>query len=305
MAAPTAPSLVFPGDEIAIAEEFIPGDGTYEENGTVYAARLGRLELDTSDFIAKVHAVTKEPLILKAGDIVIGTVQAVRPTMAIVEVRAVSAQPNRQIGSDTNGTLHISKVSEHYVDNLEDALKLGAVLRAVVLETKPAVQLSTKGPEFGILKLYCARCRNVMEKRGSGLVCPECDWKETVKLAADYGSGHLVAPQEYIDAYVPPPRAPRERRGGFGRGDRGDRRGGRGERGGRGDRGDRRGPPRGERRGGERRGGDRDERPRREPTGERAEGGEGREGGQRRRRRGGRGRRRGGRNGDGGGGDGA
>src|SRR5438093_1376812 len=38
--------MVLPGDEIATAEEFEPGEGTYEKNGLVFAATPGVLVLD-------------------------------------------------------------------------------------------------------------------------------------------------------------------------------------------------------------------------------------------------------------------
>ena len=38
--------LVFPGDEVAIEEEYMGGEGTFSEDGTVYASQVGVLELD-------------------------------------------------------------------------------------------------------------------------------------------------------------------------------------------------------------------------------------------------------------------
>ncbi len=187
-----AAQVVFPGDEIATAEEFVPGPGTFEEDGVVYAARLGTLVLDTSEFEARVDAVTSTPVTLKEGDIVIGTVQAVRSTMAIVEVHKRVDAPTRAVAGDTNGTLHISKVAEYYVENLDRALRLGDIIRAQVVNAKPSLQLSTKGPEFGVLKSLCPRCRTAMVVQGKGLICPECEWKEGGKLAEDYGLGHLI-----------------------------------------------------------------------------------------------------------------
>ncbi len=184
--------VVFPGDEIATAEEFVPGPGTFEEDGTVYAARIGHLVLDSSEFVARVDPVTSIPVQLQAGDIVIGVIQAVRSTMAIVEVRARADLPERQISGDTNGTLHISKVAEFYVDNLEEAYRLGDIIRARVTDNDPSLQLSTKGPEFGTLKTYCPRCRTAMVRKGKGVICPECEWKDSGKIADDYGLGKLM-----------------------------------------------------------------------------------------------------------------
>lgn len=294
--------VVFPGDAIATAEEFLPGAGTYEENGEVFAARIGVLDLDTSEFVARVKGFPQELAVLRPGDVVIGTVQAMRASMAIVEVRALATMPDRAVGGDTNGTLAIRNIADHYVDRIEDCWRLGDIVRAEVVSVSPSIQLSTKGGKFGLLKGYCPRCRTTMERKGDGLACPECDWKETAKFAADYGEGLLVyeGPEPEAERRTLP-RRDREGGGGFrggggGRGGpRGDRRGGGGggfRGGGRGEGGGR-GGPRGDR-GGDRRGGGGGGGARREGGGgPRAESAEGGDRKRRRGRRGGRGRKRG------------
>lgn len=184
--------LVYPGDSVGVAEEFVPGAGTYEENGEVFAATFGFLTLDTNVFEARVDPFTSQPAIVKPGDIVIGVVNGTRSSMCIVEVKAIADQPNRGIGGDTNGTLHVSKASDAYVDNMEDAFRVRDILRAKVLQSSPAIQLTTKGAHLGVLKSYCPRCGTQMGRKGQGLVCPECDWKDNKKLADDYGMGSVL-----------------------------------------------------------------------------------------------------------------
>lgn len=184
--------LVYPGDPVGVAEEFTPGPGTYEENGEVFAATIGHLVLDTDTFEARVEPFVGGPAVVRPGDVVIGTVQGTRSSMAIVEVRAIADRPQRGIGGDTNGTLHVSKASERYVENMEDAFRVRDILRARVLETSPAIQLTTKGPDLGVLKSYCPRCGTVMLRKGKGVACPECDWKDTKKMAEDYGQGNVI-----------------------------------------------------------------------------------------------------------------
>jgi exosome complex component CSL4 len=185
-------TLVFPGDSVGVAEEFTPGRGTYEENGEVFAATVGHLVLDTTVFEARVEPFPRQPAVVKVDDIVIGVVNAVRSSMAIVEVVRLADQPGRALGGDTNGTLHVSKASEAYVDNMEDAFRVRDIVRARVLEAQPAIQLTTKGPHLGVLKSYCPRCGTIMLKKGKGLACPECEWKDSKKLADDFGEGHVL-----------------------------------------------------------------------------------------------------------------
>ena len=184
--------LVYPGDPVGVAEEFVPGPGTYEENGEVFAATVGYLTLDTTDFVARVQGFSKAPATVEIGSIVLGKINMTRGSMCIVEVVKVTDQPNRAIAGDTNGTLHVSKASEAYVENMEDAFRVRDIIRAKVLENDPAIQLTTKGPHLGVLKSYCPRCGTAMNRKGKGVVCPECDWKDSKKLADDYGEGTII-----------------------------------------------------------------------------------------------------------------
>ncbi len=187
-------TLVFPGDELGVAEQFLPGDGTYEEDGLVYAARMGHAHLDPKEFSATVRPVTKTPPTLEVGDVIVGRVVFLKKSFASVEIVANVEDADRKPLTSERGTLHISKIADYYLDQIEDAFRLGDVIRAKVIETEPAIQLLTKYPEYGALLARCPECRAVMEGKGQGLVCPECEWKSRAKLAADYGSGYVRPP---------------------------------------------------------------------------------------------------------------
>jgi exosome complex component CSL4 len=186
--------LVFPGDELGVAEQFMPGDGTYEEDGTVYAARVGEAHLDPESFEARVQPRTKVPATLSEGDIVIGRVVSLKKSFVSVELKAKADEPDRELPEVGRGTLHISKISPDYLDQIEDAFRIGDLVRARVIDDDPSIQLLTKDDELGVLVARCPQCRTVMETKGDGLVCPECDWKSRAKMAADYGLGYLLPP---------------------------------------------------------------------------------------------------------------
>lgn len=183
--------LVFPGDELAVAEEFVPGPGTYEEGGKVYAAWVGEAVLDTADFTCSVKPRTKTPVTLKEGDEIVGLIWDTRSSMAIVEVHARTDAPWRAIAGDTNGTLHISKVSDDYVSSMDDAFKRGDLIRAKVVSTDPSLQLTTKEAHLGIVKSRCPRCTTDMVVREGVLICPECEWKDMGKVSNLFGTGKV------------------------------------------------------------------------------------------------------------------
>ena len=68
---------VFPGDEVAIEEEYLASEGTFAKNGIVYASQIGTLVLDDDECIARVVS-PNPPNILKPGDIVYAKISEIR-----------------------------------------------------------------------------------------------------------------------------------------------------------------------------------------------------------------------------------
>ena len=176
--------MVFPGEEVAISEEYIPGEGTYEAGGKIYAAQVGDLELDRSDMVARVRGYNP-PLELKPGDIVIGNVEEVKSSMVIVNVVAVEGK-NRAITGETEGTIHISKVSEGYTRDIGREYRNGDIILARVLQVKPSLQLATNARDLGVVKAFCSRCRSPLELRGRELYCKQDDRSEPRKISTEY-----------------------------------------------------------------------------------------------------------------------
>ena len=186
------PKMVLPGDQIAVAEEFEPGEGTYERNGLVFASTPGVLQLDEQSRVARVRPFNP-PAELQVGDIVYGVVDDIRGMMATATVNAIHGRA-RQISGETEGTIHISNVSEEYTEDIRDMYHLGDVIRAKVIQTKPSVQLTTAEPDLGVVKALCGQCRGPLELRGRDLFCPRCERTERRKTARDYDNLKLDVP---------------------------------------------------------------------------------------------------------------
>jgi exosome complex component CSL4 len=181
--------FVSPGEEVAVAEEFIPGEGTYEENGKIFAALMGELSLDNDEKVATVKAIN--PMVtLTPGDFVYCEITDVRSSMAICDIVAVEGR-ERNVTGDTNGTIHISKLSNDYTQDVGRELRPSDIIRAKVIQAKPSVQLTTAAPHLGAVKSLCRRCRGMLVKREKSLYCPNCDRAETRKIADDYGEVEL------------------------------------------------------------------------------------------------------------------
>ena len=126
------------------------------------------------------------PNILETGDIVYGVVADIRNTMATADVVAKDGV-TRSLGGETYATIHVSKISQGYTDDVAKELRKGDLIRAKVTGTKPSLQLTTKDNHLGVIKSLCSKCKTEMVKKGNGLFCPECRYSTPRKLADDFG----------------------------------------------------------------------------------------------------------------------
>jgi exosome complex component CSL4 len=241
--------LVLPGEEIGTTEEYLPGPGTYEDGGKIFAAVAGVLTIDTKEMATRVRPLNP-PVKLKIGDIVLGRVDDVRSQMVSVELVALLGK-DRAISDQGAGTIHVSHVSEHYTEDTGAAYQVLDIVRAKVISTSPSVQLATAGSDFGVVKALCSKCRKALTLKGEELFCEHCQKGEPRKIARFYGSIDLLKPPTKEEMAKDQQQYTGEmRRGGHGGG-----RGGGFGRGGGGRGGDRRGGGGGYRGGGGRDGG--------------------------------------------------
>jgi exosome complex component CSL4 len=177
--------IMFPGDRLATCEEYIPGEGTYEKDGSIFATVIGTKELDEEEKIANVRT-PNPPVTLKDGDLVYCKTERVASSIATVRV-TLAVGHSRGVTGNVDGAIHVSKVSDAYTDDVRREYRVGDIIRARVVQTAPSLQLSTNSPELGALKARCMGCRATLEKKDNTLYCERCDRTEHRKLADDYG----------------------------------------------------------------------------------------------------------------------
>ena len=130
------------------------------------------------------------PRKLKEGDIVYAVVADIRNTMATADVVAKDGS-QRTLGGETYATIHVSKISQKYTDDVSKELRKGDMIRARVTGVKPSLQLTTKDDHLGCIRALCSKCKTEMVRKGTGLFCPECKYSMPRKLADDYGDVKL------------------------------------------------------------------------------------------------------------------
>lgn len=177
--------MTMPGDQITTSEEYMPGLGTYEKDGMIFAAIIGMIEFNEADKTVQVKEVRRTRA-LKPGDIVLGEVGNVTNSLANISISGLE-NSDRLIASGETGVIHISKVTESYTDDVRKEYRTGDLVRVKILQAVPSLQLSSRDLELGVLKGRCGRCRTILTNNSGKLYCAECEKYEHRKLASDFG----------------------------------------------------------------------------------------------------------------------
>jgi exosome complex component CSL4 len=185
--------FVLPGDIIGTAEEFISNNNTFKYGGNIYSSATGHVKINNKTRAISVVPETDTPPAIRNGDVVIGRVNDLRSSVALVEIAMIEGKGEREIVNIQPAAIHVSNVKDSYVKSLDYEFSPFDIIRAKVIDVK-AMRLSTSGNNLGVIKAYCSKCNVSMEKqsnngnKGSKLKCPVCGNIESRKLAANYGN---------------------------------------------------------------------------------------------------------------------
>ena len=178
---------VVPGDALCVIEEFLPGSGTYEHhNGVVRAALVGSTIADLNTRVINVKPRIKEPILPRRGSIVYGIIVLIREEYAIV--RLVSDVNGVKYHTVFTAILHISQVTDKFIKDLFEVLRMGDVVKAKVLNDSIPYNISIKDPKLGVVLAFCGKCGSLLKfESGDLLKCPVCGNSERRKVSIDYG----------------------------------------------------------------------------------------------------------------------
>ncbi len=177
------PELVLPGDYIGAAEEYLPGRGTYENRGRIYASVLGTPKVDPRDRTVRIEARNGIPEV-NEGDLVYARVEEIKTAMLITALLGL-AGAKRRLPGEPEGTVHISKAREGYTESFQGEFAVGDVILARVLQSRPSVKLTTAPPPLGVVAARCQVCHALLGpgSKANELACPRCGNVERRKLA--------------------------------------------------------------------------------------------------------------------------
>ncbi len=181
--------LVLPGERLGVIEEFIPDSGTYSKEGVIYSKIVGCALMDMLNRKVSVYPLVAEATVPKVGTTVIGLVGNAQSDNVFVRIFKVG---EKDISGVFSGILHISDVSDRYINSMGDACKPGDVIRAKVISEKNQIyHLSTADKDSGVLYGSCGRCGNLLEQKRHEMRCPKCGNIEQRKAAPDYGKKEM------------------------------------------------------------------------------------------------------------------
>jgi exosome complex component CSL4 len=176
---------VLPGDRLGVVEEFLPGLGTYEDDGTIYANFTGTAKIDNKNKRVTVTPATRVPDLPKEGATVVAAVTHTQEKMATVSIWKIDG---KVMPNPFTALLHISSSSPRYERNMSDVCKAGDIIRARIIDmTNRIAQLTTAGRGLGVTKAFCSKCGGVLGFETRKLQCVSCGNIERRRLAEDYG----------------------------------------------------------------------------------------------------------------------
>jgi exosome complex component CSL4 len=176
---------VLPGDKLGVIEQYLPGAGTYEKEGTIYAHFTGNARIDLKNKRVTVVPTTRIATLPKEGTTIIASVIHATDKMATVDIWKINDVTLRK---PFTAMLHISSSSPRYERNMSDVCKAGDIIRARVIEINRIPQLTTAGRGLGVIKAFCSKCGAPLEFKNRRLECSSCGNLERRRLAEDYAN---------------------------------------------------------------------------------------------------------------------
>lgn len=177
---------VLPGSKLGVIEEYIPGDGTFQdEDDVIYASIIGIVHIDMKERKISVESTTRKPVYPDRNNIILGEVQHVTKKSAIVNIFQIEDDPCPVTFS---GFLFIKNAAGGYIEQMRDLYAPGDLIIARVQQQADGLaRLSTVGSRFGVFQASCSRCGEPLQLQGRQLECVECGNLERRKLSQNYG----------------------------------------------------------------------------------------------------------------------
>jgi len=178
-----------PGDRLGVIEEFMPGSGTYVEEGAIHSKTVGYTLLDMENRKVSVYPLSQAVNVPKVGSPVVGQVSDTQSKTAMVRIFQIG---NKMLSGVFSGILYISDANASYVDSMFDVCKTGDIVRAkVVSKANRTFHLSTAESDLGVIYAFCSQCGHMLSLKAQKMQCPKCGKIEKRKVSSYYGMENM------------------------------------------------------------------------------------------------------------------
>jgi len=181
--------IVTTGQYLGVVEEFLPDKRTtFIKDGQIFSTKTGEVFINDDKREIEIKTFQEENRkTIKLGDIVIGTILFLRKYSVGLSFYTINNKLH--FNSSYMGNIHVSQISNKYVERIQDAFQITDIIRAKVVEEKSGeFTLSTVGKNLGVIHSDCAICGTKQTKVGfNKLKCSRCGNFEKRKLAEDFG----------------------------------------------------------------------------------------------------------------------
>lgn len=182
---------VLPGDKLAVSEEFLPGQHTYDDSGLIRALTSGSVQKDTVNMEISVKPAV-EPQVIKVDDWVTGQVETAAASSANLKIYFVNGKPSHK---DFSGMLSLRGLSGGGRGMRRTTpVKLGDIVRCRVFSLlNGIIHLSIDEPDMGVVAALCGNCgKPLLRGSSTRAKCDECGNVEERKLAKDFGTTPIL-----------------------------------------------------------------------------------------------------------------
>lgn len=181
--------LVLPGDRLGVVEEFSPGHGVFEIDGTIFSSFAGFTYLDPKSRIMNIKPLSRKVLMPKVGDLAVCEVFSASEKYVTVHIIRGSG---RFFNIPFTGIIHQTNIGVRYLKSLYEAYKPRDIILAHIIGLKSGFyHLSTQGRELGAILSYCSQCGSTLKKEGAFLRCENCGNVEKRKFSIFYGRSDI------------------------------------------------------------------------------------------------------------------
>jgi exosome complex component CSL4 len=182
--------IVLTGEKLGVVEEFLPDkQSTFTKDGKIFASKSGMININEKE--RKIEISThqdKDRKVVKIGDIVIGSILFLRQYSVGINFYTINKKIH--FNSSYFGNIHVSQISDRYVEKISDAFQITDIIRARVIEQDyNEYKLSTSSKNLGVIYADCVICGDPLQKIGHNkLKCDRCGNVESRKITDDYGN---------------------------------------------------------------------------------------------------------------------